>query len=298
MLPPQQAFMLDSQPSADGLVLHFHIAPGFYLYQDSFKFETRSPGLTVSPRFARTGEWRDDPFRGHIKVFARDVDVALKATGGGTVRVAWQGSSSRGIGFPEQSGLFIVNDGKPGLAAETLSAPVVSPIDVDAAPAPPPMPTVVLTNPAPSQHASVEISPVPPQANTASTTPGVFLPVRSVAEVQAAVAQAAKDHKVVMLEFYSDVCEPCKTTENTVFTNPRLARRLDQLALLKADISANSPNDQNMMGYFGMMRLPEILFFRDGTELNTQRIEEEMTVSEFIDRLDEVAPDKAKSRKK
>ena len=102
-LSADQAFGFDSEASADGATLHFHITAGYYLYRDRFHFEAQGAGLTLTPHFRREGEWKDDPSFGHIQVYHEDLDVDLKAEGQGKARIVWQGCAEAGLCYPPQS---------------------------------------------------------------------------------------------------------------------------------------------------------------------------------------------------
>lgn len=101
-LTAEQAFSLTSETTEQGLLLHFHITPGYYLYRDRFHFNAEAGGTAPVPRFMREGEWKDDPSFGHIQVYHEDLDVALSAHGSGRVEVVWQGCADAGLCYPPQ----------------------------------------------------------------------------------------------------------------------------------------------------------------------------------------------------
>lgn len=93
----------------------------------------------------------------------------------------------------------------------------------------------------------------------------VFAPVRSSAELDQAVKAEAKP---AMLDFYADWCVSCKEMEKFTFSDPRVQARLQQLALLKADVTANNPDDQGLLKRFKLFGPPGIIFFdRNGNEV-------------------------------
>jgi thiol:disulfide interchange protein DsbD len=119
-LPAEQAFSLDSDVTPDGRTLHFHITPGYYLYRDRFHFEAQSTGLTLTPQFARDGDWKDDPSFGHIQVYHQDIYVVLKASGNGKVKITWQGCADAGLCYPPQSRVMEISG--PAAASTTPAA--------------------------------------------------------------------------------------------------------------------------------------------------------------------------------
>lgn len=85
-----------------------------------------------------------------------------------------------------------------------------------------------------------------------------FQPVRSVAELDAAVASAGRP---VMLDFYADWCVSCKEMERFTFTDPAVRARLAGALLLKADVTANNPADRELLKRFKLFGPPGIIFF-------------------------------------
>jgi thiol:disulfide interchange protein DsbD len=114
----------------------------------------------------------------------------------------------------------------------------------------------------------------------------VFEPVRSVAELDARVAAAGKP---VMLDFYADWCVSCKEMERFTFSDPAVQARMNQMLLLKADVTANNADDQALLKRFGLFGPPGIIFFgRDGAEIDGRRIVGFMSADDFGTQLDAV----------
>jgi thiol:disulfide interchange protein DsbD len=88
-----------------------------------------------------------------------------------------------------------------------------------------------------------------------------FMPVRSVAELDAALAAADRP---VLLDFYADWCRSCIEMEHKTYADPQIAQRLSQAILLKADVTANSADDQALLKRFGLFGPPAALFFAPG----------------------------------
>lgn len=91
-----------------------------------------------------------------------------------------------------------------------------------------------------------------------------FTRIRSLAELDAHLAEAAAAHKPVMLDFYADWCISCKEMEAYTFTNPRVKQALANYVLLQADVTENNADDQALLGQFGLIGPPAILFFDTG----------------------------------
>ncbi len=89
----------------------------------------------------------------------------------------------------------------------------------------------------------------------------VFKQVRNVAELDAAVLEAASQQRPVMLDFYADWCVSCLEMEHLTFTDPAVRERLGRAVLLQADVTANTAADQALLKRFGLFGPPGILFF-------------------------------------
>lgn len=108
------------------------------------------------------------------------------------------------------------------------------------------------------------------EAATAPSGALSFQPVRSVAELDAAVASAGRP---VMLDFYADWCVSCKEMERFTFTDPAVRARLAGALLLKADVTANSPADRELLKRFKLFGPPGTIFFdAKGQELAGVRV--------------------------
>jgi thiol:disulfide interchange protein DsbD len=88
-----------------------------------------------------------------------------------------------------------------------------------------------------------------------------FERVRSVAELDAAVAKAASQGKPVMLDFYADWCTACLEMEHDTFSNAEVKAHLQGAVLLQADVTLNSADDRALLARFKLFGPPGILFF-------------------------------------
>ena len=88
-----------------------------------------------------------------------------------------------------------------------------------------------------------------------------FEPVRSVAELDNRLAAV---NRPVMLDFYADWCVSCKEMERFTFADPAVQAKLAGFTLLKADVTANTPEDKALLARFGLYGPPGIIFFSPG----------------------------------
>ena len=120
------------------------------------------------------------------------------------------------------------------------------------------------------QRAEPQLFQLPFAAKESSVL--AFQPVHSVQDIHNAVKKAAKEHRLVMLDFYADWCIACKELEVNTFSDPAVKQALSQFVLLRADITKNSPENQLVLQYFGIIAPPTLLFFYDGREVPKSRI--------------------------
>lgn len=100
-----------------------------------------------------------------------------------------------------------------------------------------------------------------------------FKRVKSVAELDAAVADAAKAGRPVMLDFYADWCVACKEFARFTFSDARVQARLRDVALLQADVTANSAEDKALLKRFNLFGPPGIIFYNaQGQEQSAARV--------------------------
>jgi len=110
-----------------------------------------------------------------------------------------------------------------------------------------------------------------------------FTTVRSVGELDAALRSAGRP---VMLEFYADWCVSCKEMERYTFADPAVQRRLAGALLLRADVTANSVADRELLRRFRLFGPPGMIFFdAAGREIGAARTVGFQKTSLFLETL-------------
>jgi len=98
----------------------------------------------------------------------------------------------------------------------------------------------------------------------------VFETVKTVADLNTRLKAAGK---VAMLDFYADWCVSCKEMERFTFSDPKVNARLGQMLLLRADVTAGTPEDRALLKRFRLVGPPGIVFFdAKGREIEGLRV--------------------------
>ncbi len=94
-----------------------------------------------------------------------------------------------------------------------------------------------------------------------------FQRIKTTADLDAAIAAAARQGKSAMLDFYADWCVSCIEMEKFTFTDAGVQQALSNTVLLQADVTANDDEDQALLQRFGVFGPPTIIFFgADGVQ--------------------------------
>ncbi|WP_137925048.1 protein-disulfide reductase DsbD [Cupriavidus sp. 2SB] len=117
-----------------------------------------------------------------------------------------------------------------------------------------------------------------------------FESVQSVDELEARLAQAAGDHRPVMLDFYADWCTSCKEMERFTFADSSVKNKLQRFVLLRADVTANSQEDRELLRRFGIFGPPSAIFYDADGKLKAERVVGYKSASAFLSTLQRIYP--------
>lgn len=116
-----------------------------------------------------------------------------------------------------------------------------------------------------------------------------FQRIKSLDDLNLALARASAQSQGAMLDFYADWCVECLRMERNTFHHPEVQALLSPLQLLQADVTANDAIDQELLRAFGIIGPPAILFFdRNGQEMEPWRLVGYFPPDEFAAHLTSV----------
>lgn len=129
--------------------------------------------------------------------------------------------------------------------------------------------------------------PLQPLAGFFSDAPESSLPFETVKTVADLDARLQSAGKVVMLDFYADWCVSCKEMERFTFGDPKVRARLGRMLLLRADVTATTPDDKALLKRFRLIGPPGIVFFdAGGREIGGLRVIGYQPPDKFMRSLD------------
>ena len=116
-----------------------------------------------------------------------------------------------------------------------------------------------------------------------------FRSIKTVDDLDRMLADAEFNNQPVMLDFYADWCITCKEMEKYTFSKPEVHAALQDVILLKADVTANDEHDQALMKRFGIIGPPAILFFVRGEEHRGYRLVGFVKAGDFVEYIKQVS---------
>ena len=119
-----------------------------------------------------------------------------------------------------------------------------------------------------------------------AASPLPFSRIKTVDDLNQAIAAAAAQHKPVMLDFVADWCVSCKEMDHDTYSDPSVQAALKDAMLLQADVTPNDAEDQALLKHFGIYGPPSIMFFdRNGRELTGYRVVGYLGPADFLTRI-------------
>jgi thiol:disulfide interchange protein DsbD len=110
-------------------------------------------------------------------------------------------------------------------------------------------------------------------ASAGQGTHATFKPIKTVADLKTELAAAKANKTPVMLDFYADWCVYCKQMERETFSDPQVAKLMDAMLLLQADVTRQDDADKALQKHIGIPAPPAMIFWgTDGAERRHLRL--------------------------
>ncbi|WP_350431915.1 protein-disulfide reductase DsbD [Shewanella sp. H8] len=121
----------------------------------------------------------------------------------------------------------------------------------------------------------------------ANTEANHFIRIKSLQDLDLELDKASVSGKTVMLDLYADWCVACKEFEAITFKNDEVAKRMNQMVLLQADVTASDDIDIALLEHYGVLGLPTLLMFdQNGKQREDLRVTGFMGPKDFAAHLD------------
>lgn len=111
-----------------------------------------------------------------------------------------------------------------------------------------------------------------------------FARIASIPELDQALLAA--QGRPVMLDFYADWCVSCIEMERRTFTDPAVRERMGKMVLLKADVTANTPDHIALLKRFALFGPPGTVFFDAQGRVREHRVVGFQDAEQFVQSLD------------
>lgn len=113
-----------------------------------------------------------------------------------------------------------------------------------------------------------------------------FKIVSNLAELDSQLNIAKSDGKTVMLDFYADWCVVCHEMEAYTFSDVAVQKTLENVVLLKVDVTKNNDDDKAFLKRFDLFGPPAILFFnQNATEIKSHRLVGFIKANPFVEHV-------------
>lgn len=113
-----------------------------------------------------------------------------------------------------------------------------------------------------------------------------FAPVDGPQALRARLDDAAARDRWSLVDVYADWCVSCQAIEEEVFGDPRVQAALDDVQLLRPDVTDNDAEDRALMRRHGIVGPPTLMLIGpDGEERRAARVVGEIDAEAFLERL-------------
>lgn len=132
------------------------------------------------------------------------------------------------------------------------------------------------------------LKPFANQASAISKESLSFKTISNLEDLDVQLQQARPEGRAVMLDFYADWCVTCDEMEADTFSDPDVQKILQQLVLLKIDVTKNNDDDKEFLKQFELFGPPAILFFnKNSVEIKSHRLVGFVEAHDFVEHVTE-----------
>lgn len=133
--------------------------------------------------------------------------------------------------------------------------------------------------------------PLKPLATLGTSTQPEALPhtitVKTMRELNTALVKAVKANQSVLLDFYADWCTACKVIESTTLQHPEIRAALENVHMIKIDITENNRDSRALLHHFNVIAPPTFVFLNSsGEELTKLRLVGDISVPALLNHLE------------
>jgi thiol:disulfide interchange protein DsbD len=130
------------------------------------------------------------------------------------------------------------------------------------------------------------LKPFNNQSSVVSAETLSFKTIANLEDLDKELEQAKAEGKFVMLDFYADWCVTCDEMEAYTFIDPAVQRTLQQLVLIKIDVTKNNDNDKAFLKQFDIFGPPAIIFFnKNSVEIKSHRLVGFVKAEAFVEHI-------------
>ena len=116
-----------------------------------------------------------------------------------------------------------------------------------------------------------------------STPKETFITITEPSALQTELETAKASGRWVLIDYYADWCVSCKVMEKQVFAKPDVLNALQDVRLLRLDVTADSPASRELLQRYQVPGPPSLLWIApDGSERRDRRITGQVDAETFL----------------